>query len=302
MLRHVETSSHPRRGPVRRSHPSSAVRGRRRSPAASRKTDGNDVAGPLDLASMRLTPINGGDRIQIRTLAPFTAAQLDGDAGWFEVDFDTNADRKYDFWAVVLYAKGKLLAIQGQGQNVLRKLARASRRRQNGLVRHRTSQPRQRLELRLRRLQHLAREAMLGIQRLRRHDPEPVSADPPRLHTADDLVGSRCQRSRPMCRRRWTSTRISPCTTTRTARASSAGRCNSTRRGARGRRSRPVGTKTVSASVTRGRGRGHVACACSRSTSRANRAPAAPRRPSCPGTIERVLFDYSAPADRRRTR
>ncbi len=87
------------------------------------KTDGNDVAGPLDLASMRLTPINGGDRIQIRTLAPFTAAQLDGDAGWFEVDFDTNADRKYDFWAVVLYAKGKLLAVEGQGKNVLRKLA-----------------------------------------------------------------------------------------------------------------------------------------------------------------------------------
>jgi hypothetical protein len=86
------------------------------------RSDGNDVQGPLDLASMRLTPISGGDRIQIRTLEKFTATQLDGDAGWFEVDFDTNADRKYDFWAVVLYAKGKLFAVQGQGKNALRKL------------------------------------------------------------------------------------------------------------------------------------------------------------------------------------
>ena len=86
------------------------------------RSDGNDVQGPLDLASMRLTPISGGDRIQIRTLEKFTATQLDGDAGWFEVDFDTNADRKYDFWAVVFYAKGKLFAIEGQGRNALRKL------------------------------------------------------------------------------------------------------------------------------------------------------------------------------------
>ena len=86
------------------------------------RSDGNDVQGPLDLAGMRLTPISGGDRIQIRTLEKFTATQLDGDAGWFEVDFDTNADRKYDFWAVVFYAKGKLFAIQGQGKNALRKL------------------------------------------------------------------------------------------------------------------------------------------------------------------------------------
>ena len=37
------------------------------------KTDGNDTAGPLDLASMRLTPIKDGDRFQIRTLTAFTS-------------------------------------------------------------------------------------------------------------------------------------------------------------------------------------------------------------------------------------
>jgi hypothetical protein len=87
------------------------------------KTDGNDTAGPLDLASMRLTPIGGGDRLQIRTLAPFTSGQLNGDDGWFEVDFDTNADRGYEAWVVVSYYKGKLYAIQGQGGDAVRKLA-----------------------------------------------------------------------------------------------------------------------------------------------------------------------------------
>ena len=60
------------------------------------KTDGNDTAGPLDLASMRLTPIKDGDRFQIRTFTAFTSGQLNGDDGWIEVDFDTNADREYE--------------------------------------------------------------------------------------------------------------------------------------------------------------------------------------------------------------
>ena len=86
------------------------------------KTDGNDVAGPLDLASVRLTPISGGDRFQVRTLASFTAAQLDGDDGWIEVDFDTNADRQYESWVVVYYYKGKLYAVAGHANDAVRNL------------------------------------------------------------------------------------------------------------------------------------------------------------------------------------
>jgi hypothetical protein len=86
------------------------------------RTDGNDTPGPLDLSSVRLTPLRSADRFQVKTLAKFTAKQLDGDKGWLEVDFDTNADRTYDFWVAVFYHKGKLIAIQGHRSNTLRQL------------------------------------------------------------------------------------------------------------------------------------------------------------------------------------
>jgi hypothetical protein len=84
--------------------------------------DGNDTKGPLDLASVRLTEVSGADRFQVKTLAKFTAKQLDGDKGWIEVDFDTDADRTIDIWVVVYYYKGKLFAIEGHGSSAIRKL------------------------------------------------------------------------------------------------------------------------------------------------------------------------------------
>jgi hypothetical protein len=86
------------------------------------RSDGNDAKGPLDLAGIRLTPIKGADRFQVKTLARFTASQLDGDTGWIEVDFDTNADRTADYWVVVFYHKGKLIALQGHRSNAIRQL------------------------------------------------------------------------------------------------------------------------------------------------------------------------------------
>ena len=65
------------------------------------RTDGNDVQGALDLASARLTEINGGDRFTIRTLTAFTATQLNGSNGWVEVDIDVNADRNFECWVAV---------------------------------------------------------------------------------------------------------------------------------------------------------------------------------------------------------
>ena len=76
------------------------------------KTDGNDTPGPLDLASVRVSPVDGGDKIQVATLASFTQAQLDGDKGWIEVDFDLDANEKYDFYVVVFYYKGNLHAVE----------------------------------------------------------------------------------------------------------------------------------------------------------------------------------------------
>ena len=87
------------------------------------KTDGNDTPGALDLASVRLSPIKNGDRFQVRTISPFTAAQLDGDDGWIVVDFDTNADRKANYSVFVYYYKGKLYAIQAKGSDFVRRLS-----------------------------------------------------------------------------------------------------------------------------------------------------------------------------------
>jgi hypothetical protein len=87
------------------------------------RTDGNDTPGPLDLASVRLSPIKGGDRFQIKTLTKFTANQLDGRHGWFRVEIDTNADRDPNFVVFVYYYDGKLYALLTRGSSVLRRLA-----------------------------------------------------------------------------------------------------------------------------------------------------------------------------------
>jgi hypothetical protein len=75
-----------------------------------------------DLSNVHLTPLKTADRFEVKTFTRFTASQLDGDRGWIEVDFDTNADRTYDFWVAVFYHKGKLIALQGHRSNVIRQL------------------------------------------------------------------------------------------------------------------------------------------------------------------------------------
>ena len=96
------------------------------APARARdliRTDRNDTKGPLDLASVRVSSIRGGDRIAIRTLARFTAKQLDGSRGWFEVDFDTNADKDVEFWVVVFFDKHGIQAYQFRNKSYLRGLS-----------------------------------------------------------------------------------------------------------------------------------------------------------------------------------
>jgi hypothetical protein len=76
-------------------------------------TDGNDTAGPLDLAGVKLTEIPTGDRIQIRSIAAFTVRQLDGVTGAMEVLVDTNADGTFDRWVAIYYENGKLRGALG---------------------------------------------------------------------------------------------------------------------------------------------------------------------------------------------
>jgi hypothetical protein len=86
------------------------------------RTDGNDVKGPLDLASVRLTEISGGDRFTVRTLTAFTATQLNGNNGWVEVDIDVNADKDFEYWVAVFYHRGRLRAVHGHGNQAVRYL------------------------------------------------------------------------------------------------------------------------------------------------------------------------------------
>lgn len=96
------------------------------SPAGAQdivRTDGNDTKGPLDLASVRLTPLKDHlERFAMSTFSAFSASQLDGTRGWIEVDFDTNADRQYDFWVTVFYYRGSLRAFMGRNRHVIRKI------------------------------------------------------------------------------------------------------------------------------------------------------------------------------------
>jgi hypothetical protein len=86
------------------------------------RSDGNDTAGPLDLARVKLTEIRGGDRFEIRTLSAFTASQLDGSDGGLEILFDTDADEKYERWALVFYGSGKIQGLLGGGNTVAHKV------------------------------------------------------------------------------------------------------------------------------------------------------------------------------------
>jgi hypothetical protein len=86
------------------------------------RADGNDTAGPLDLARVKLTEIRGGDRFEIRTLSAFTASQLDGSDGGLEILFDTDADAKYERWALVFYGSGKIQGLLGGGHTTARKV------------------------------------------------------------------------------------------------------------------------------------------------------------------------------------
>jgi hypothetical protein len=104
------------------------------------RTDGNDTPGPLDLASVRVSSINDGDRIAVRTQGTFTANQLDGSRGWFEVDFDTDADKDVESYVVMFFdKKGTLHAYQFRNKTFLRGLSarREDRRTVSFSIAHR---------------------------------------------------------------------------------------------------------------------------------------------------------------------
>jgi hypothetical protein len=78
--------------------------------AISRK-DGNDVKGPLDLASMKITRGKGNDTIVFSNHGAVSNTAIDPDNGNFAILVDTNDDRNYDFGQYVFFAAGKLRGV-----------------------------------------------------------------------------------------------------------------------------------------------------------------------------------------------
>jgi hypothetical protein len=89
------------------------------------RTDGNDTKGPLDMAAVRSTHTKSSATFRITTHGSFTNSHINGENGIFEVDIDTNGDRKVDFIAFILYAAGKMrgVLLRGNGNLVTRSLA-----------------------------------------------------------------------------------------------------------------------------------------------------------------------------------
>jgi len=70
------------------------------------RKDGNDTRGPLDLASVTVSHVQGGHVFRITTLAPFTNKEANLANGYFEIDIDTNADKRPNYFLAVFYAAG----------------------------------------------------------------------------------------------------------------------------------------------------------------------------------------------------
>ncbi|MEX0984897.1 MAG: hypothetical protein WD096_07580 [Actinomycetota bacterium] len=89
------------------------------------RNDGNDARGPLDLRSVVARHQRGTTRFVIHTHEPFSNAQVDGEIGFFEIDIDTNADRRADYLVGVFYAAGRMrgVLLRANGDLVDRSLA-----------------------------------------------------------------------------------------------------------------------------------------------------------------------------------
>jgi hypothetical protein len=88
------------------------------------RSDGNDARGPLDLASATARYEFTKTKFTIETLSAFSNKQVNGDNGFFEIDIDTNADRKANYFVLVFYASGRMrgVLLHGNGDLVTRNL------------------------------------------------------------------------------------------------------------------------------------------------------------------------------------
>ena len=76
-----------------------------------RRTDGNDVKGPLDLKALTITRGRSEDVLTFKTQAKVKNSQLDPTNGNFAIGIDTNDDQKYDYYEYFFYSEGRLRSL-----------------------------------------------------------------------------------------------------------------------------------------------------------------------------------------------
>lgn len=87
------------------------------------RTDGNDVAFPLDLRAVTVTHASGQQVFRITTHAAFTNSDFDGERGWFRVGFDTGSGR-FERTVYIQYIAGAVRGILTDGDgNFIRKVS-----------------------------------------------------------------------------------------------------------------------------------------------------------------------------------
>lgn len=72
------------------------------------RRDGNDTKGALDLRSLKLTRGKRKDSLVWSTIGRVANAQLNPKDGNFAVGFDTNDDKRYDYFQYLFFAAGRL--------------------------------------------------------------------------------------------------------------------------------------------------------------------------------------------------
>ena len=225
----------PRRGyPVGQRTPPPASPPRRRQPterafSISRK-DGNDVRGPLDLASMKISRGKTKDTVAFTGRGPISNGDLDINDGNLLILIDTNDAPPFEYGQYVFFAGGKLrgVLVNLGTNNIVDRTVPTSRTGPRGF-----RQVIQRAKIhspgtyRFIAGSYYQGVPMLGSTCVHRHDPQPIpSVDPARPSRAVVRTGTtgRPTRAMPQTNSRLRSSSTSP--TTSSAPASRSGSCS----------------------------------------------------------------------------
>jgi hypothetical protein len=90
------------------------------------RTDGNEVAFPLDLAEAKISHASGRQVIRLQTHGSFSDEDMNGDRGWFRIGFDTGSG-SFERTVYIQHQGGRVRGILTDGDGDFIRLVSASR-------------------------------------------------------------------------------------------------------------------------------------------------------------------------------